>query len=324
MDYKRGVAAHFPLFPAGWYHACTRRDLDRGPKKIVLGDDEFVVFRAADGAPAALANRCVHLGADLSRGCVVNGRIRCPFHEWEFARDGRCVRIPAADSVPDFARQLAYPTHAHGDFVFICNRVTPPYSCPFFDDVAPGDLCAARPFTFDAELPWYMVAANGFDMQHFRAAHNRTLIGDPIVDQPTPKSMRISAQFAVTGAGVRDAITRRFSGRQVTMTITSWCGTTVLAKAQFQRTTSYGYVSITPLDAGRTRIRTIVWVPRRASPLAQAVLDPIDAAVRRLFIRAFLRDDQDITQGIRYTPGTLIDADAVLKSYLDWLAAAVT
>jgi hypothetical protein len=207
--------------------------------------------------------------------------------------------------------------------VFVASDPRPPFDCPFFAGVSPDDLVPARPFVMEVGLPWHMVAANGFDLQHFRAAHDRTLLNEPIIEQPSPFSRTIRATFAVSGSGWRDRLTRAFSGPQVTMSVTSWSGTMILVTARFRRTTSYGMVCVTPLTADRSRLTTIVWVPRSRGALGRALFDPVDAAVRRSFIRAFMRSDQGRSEGTRYTPGTLIDADAALRDYFTWLEGIV-
>ena len=317
------IPSAFPDLPWGWYYGCQLRDLYRGPIKVQVGRGTYVVFRTEAGHVAALDARCVHMGADLSLGCVVGEQLRCPFHEWEFSGDGACVRIPASAEVPAFARQRSYPVAVRGPHVFLFNQPSSLFDMPFYDGRLPDDLLPAAPFDATVGLPWYMVAANGFDLQHFRAAHDRTLIGEPIVERIAPFARRITARFAVTGQGVRDRLTRRFSGPEVTMTVTSWGGTIVLVTAEFRRTTSYGMVCITPIGADRSHLRTIVWVPRRSGAIARALVDPLDAAVRRSFIRAFMRSDQERSEGIRYTPGTLIGADATLADYFTWLGETV-
>jgi hypothetical protein len=62
----------------------------------------------------------------------------------------------------------------------------------------------------------------------------------------------------------------------------------------------------------------IVWVRRRPGAWGRCV-DPLDAALRRAFIRAFVRDDQQRSDGVRFNRATLIPADALLLNYLDWL-----
>src|SRR5206468_707675 len=112
-------------------------------------------------------------------------------------------------------------------------------------------------------------------------AHDRTIVGEPIIESPSPFARRITATYDVTGSGWRDELTRRFSGSQVRMSVTVWTGTNILVTAAFARTTSFGMVFIRPLGETRTHLRTIVWVPRRRGILARAVADPLDALVRR-------------------------------------------
>src|SRR5438046_2897031 len=97
--YFRATHAHPSVVPIGWYYACRARDLRSAPVALELGDIKYVAFRGASGSPTVLDARCSHMGADLGMGCVVNGVIHCPLHDWQYAGDGACVRIPASDQI---------------------------------------------------------------------------------------------------------------------------------------------------------------------------------------------------------------------------------
>lgn len=305
--------------PDGWFLAARLRDLRRRPQAVWLLGREYAVFLGAGGEPSVLDGRCVHMGARLAKGCVIDGALQCPFHGWRFGPDGVCRSIPAGDAIPDFARQRAYPTQTVGDLVFFSPGQTPAWDVPFFELKDPSRMLGSRTIEFDLAVPWYMVAANGFDIQHFRAAHDRTLIGEPIVTAPDEHSRQITARFAVTGTGWRDRLTRAASGPDVTMQIRSYRGLIVLVTARFRRTTSYGMTSILPQGPTRTIVRTIVWVDASASAITRRFADPIHAAVRRSFIRAFMKSDADRCHGLRYNPGTFIEADRVQAEYLRWV-----
>jgi phenylpropionate dioxygenase-like ring-hydroxylating dioxygenase large terminal subunit len=260
------------------------------------------------------------MGADLSQGCVKAGRLACPLHGWEYSRDGSCAHIPASPAIPGFARQQCFPVEECGGQVFFFNRPQASYPLPFFPGVRPTDLLPARPFEFVIDAPWHLVSANGFDVQHFHCAHDRTLLGEPTVDSPHPFSFRLRAMFRVAGDSLRDRLTRQFSGSEMEMTVENWAGNLVLVVARFPRTTSYGMVSFTPLARNRTRIRNIVWVPRSRHPLLRCMVDPLDAMIRRHFIREFVRSDADRSAGLRFASERMISADKVLVDYLEWLA----
>ena len=310
----------FNSAPASWYYVGNVAELLRGPQRFELpGGHQFVAFREVDRPSAVLGGRCSHMAADLSKGCVKDGRIVCPLHGWEYGADGRCASIPALSEIPPFAKQAAFPVEERGGHVFFFNRPEARFPFPFFDGMNDTQLLAAPPFEFTVDAPWYLVSGNGFDVQHFRCAHDRTLLGTPVVDSPHPFAWRMRARFRVTGDSLRDRMTRRFSGPEMEMTVENWCGNLVLVTAKFQRTCSYGLVSFVPLDKERTKVRNIVWVPRSRNAVAQCLVDPLNSLIRRYFIREFVRSDVDRSDGLRFHPKRMTSADKELADYLGWL-----
>lgn len=310
----------FGLSPPAWYYFGPLSQLAQGPVRLELPNGQaFVGFQTRTGAVAVLSARCCHMNTDLARGCVVGERLACPLHGWEFGVDGRCERIPVQAEVPAFARQTAYPAAIHRGHVFFHSQPEARYPLPFFENTAPEALHPARPFTLEADVPWYFVGANGFDVQHFLGAHDRVLLAPPQIDAPSPFSLRITVRFAVAGRSFADALTRRFAGPEVTMTITSWAGTILTVTAKFRRTTSYGLMTVHPLAGHRTRARVIVWVRRSRSSAGRTLLDPVNAAVRRAFIRRFLTSDIERMSEVRHHPNRLLPIDAPFARYLDWL-----
>jgi hypothetical protein len=259
------------------------------------------------------------MSANLGSGRVCGESLICPLHGWEFGPDGLCAKIPSSDSIPAFARQGSYPVEERGGHVFFFNRKLARFPLPFFEGVNPGEILAAKPFELTAETPWYFVGANGFDIQHFHMAHDRTLLGEPQVIPMPPFGRRVVAKFAVSGDTIQDRLTRMLAGPTVTMEVTSWCGTVIVVEAHFRRTTSYGIFNVLPIDNLRTLGRVIVWVKRSQIGVGRAMFDSMNAAMRRIFIRAFLSSDLPRIAGLQYHPEKLIAADGVLADYFAWL-----
>ena len=311
----------FSPWPPGWYYLCRSRDLRPGPIGVELGRLRLVAFRNNDdGVVSVLDGRCSHMGTWLDRGTVHKGKIRCPLHGWEYASDGQCTHIPASQKLPPFACQTVYPSIEIRGHVLVFNAPGARFPMPFFEGRSPDDLVPAEPFDFIGAVPWYMIGANAFDVQHFHNAHDRKLLSAPCIDCPAPFARRIVAAYEVTGNSIRDALTRKFAGPQVRMSITVWAGSLILVTASFRRTTSYGMVLVRPLGPCRTLMRTIVWVQRGASAFSRAVFDPINTWIRRHFIREFLKQDAVRANGAGYHPTTLIDADSEMLQYFNWLA----
>ena len=78
-----------------WYVAAWSRELRRSPLGRTLLGRRIALFRRPDGGACAIAARCPHRGADLSRGRCTDGTIECPFHGWRFDARGQCVAVPS-------------------------------------------------------------------------------------------------------------------------------------------------------------------------------------------------------------------------------------
>jgi phenylpropionate dioxygenase-like ring-hydroxylating dioxygenase large terminal subunit len=313
-------AEKFPAFPVSWYLFGSANELDRGPISKDLFGRRLAAFRTAAGDIVVLDARCCHLGSDLGRGRVVDDALECPFHNWRFGADGRCRHIPASQNIPAFARQTSYPVVERNGLLFVFRGSQPRFPLPFFPDCRADDFLPARPFEAVLDCPWYMVGANAFDLQHFRAAHDRRLVSTPVVDCPHAFARRATATFRVAGDSYRDHLTRWFAGNTVTMAITDWCGNMMFATATFRRTTSYGMVVTEPLGERKVRVQVVVFVPRSASRIARRCCDAVRARVRRYFIRAFLRSDGERLSGAQYRPQALIEADRDMAEYFHWLS----
>lgn len=80
-----------------WWPVATSAQLKPAqPLARTLLGVPLVLFRTAEGAPAALPDRCPHRSAPLSQGKVRDGEVECPYHGWRFDRGGRCTRVPGA------------------------------------------------------------------------------------------------------------------------------------------------------------------------------------------------------------------------------------
>ncbi len=216
----------------------------------------------------------------------------------------------------------SYPAVERHGFVFFFLGEHALFPLPFFPGEDPDEFRPAKPFDAVLECPWWMVGANVFDVQHFRGAHDRRLISPLEVDTPAPRARRISGTFSVLGETVRDRLVRRLGGERVEMSFTDWCGNIIIATPRFRRTTSYGMLITEPLGRQRVLVHGIVFVRRSRAPAGRLLFDPLHAAVRRYFIKAFLQSDARLgTKGLRYSPERLLEGDDELIRYFDWLAS---
>jgi 3-ketosteroid 9alpha-monooxygenase subunit A len=96
-------------FARGWHCVGLARDFRDGqPHAVEAFGTKLVVWADADGELHVLDGYCRHMGGDLTQGTVKDGNIACPFHDWRWSGEGRCVSIPYAKRVPLRARTRAW------------------------------------------------------------------------------------------------------------------------------------------------------------------------------------------------------------------------
>ncbi|MBN3891946.1 MAG: Rieske 2Fe-2S domain-containing protein [Nostoc sp. JL31] len=78
-----------------WYPVTFVKDLPANhPHSFSLYDEPLVLFKDKDGQLICLADRCPHRTAKLSEGQIIDGKIECLYHGWQFGSDGQCLHIP--------------------------------------------------------------------------------------------------------------------------------------------------------------------------------------------------------------------------------------
>ncbi|MDE2396122.1 MAG: aromatic ring-hydroxylating dioxygenase subunit alpha [Burkholderiales bacterium] len=92
-----------------WYVAAWNHELGREPRAARILGDDIVLYRKADGTPAALEDACPHRKLPLSMGRIQGDHIECGYHGMTFDCSGRCVKVPGAGHIPSAAVVRSYP-----------------------------------------------------------------------------------------------------------------------------------------------------------------------------------------------------------------------
>ena len=118
------------------------RMAQRPVKAVTLLGQHLVLFKDACNGWGLLDRDCAHRGADLSFGrleaAAQGGGLRCPFHGWKFAPDGRCLETPAepaGSKLCDRIKQRSYPVIEKSGvlFAWLGDEGTVPPPFPEFD-----------------------------------------------------------------------------------------------------------------------------------------------------------------------------------------------
>ena len=114
------VGAPRSRFARGWHCLGLAEPFRDGkPHAIEAFGTKLVVFATGDGTLNVLDAYCRHMGGDLTQGTVKGEAIACPFHDWRWAGNGKCVQIPYAKRIPLRARTRSWLTLERNKQLFV-------------------------------------------------------------------------------------------------------------------------------------------------------------------------------------------------------------
>ncbi len=104
-----------------WQPLALSSDVQDLPFATKLLGEDLVVFRTRAGQLGVLHKHCSHRGASLEFGLISDEGIRCGYHGWHFAADGRILEVPAETKPGSYARRIchgAYPVLEYKGIIF--------------------------------------------------------------------------------------------------------------------------------------------------------------------------------------------------------------
>lgn len=176
----------FPI-PTGWFFIEYSDALKPGEmKNVQCLDQEWVVFRGESGKAGVSDPFCPHLGAHMGHGGkVVGDNLRCPFHHWEYDRDGWCRAIPYASAMPPITQRQpvlrTLPVVEKYGLIWGWhhpNAEPPAWELPEIPEMDSPDYVKPHRASWPIQQAIQELAENGVDFPHLKFLH-----GNPEVPQ---------------------------------------------------------------------------------------------------------------------------------------------
>ena len=145
----------------------------RWTKRVRLLGEDLVLFKDREGRLGLVAEYCPHRRASLAYGIPTRDGIRCPYHGWEFGRDGRCLSQPYETERSAFRDRVGtsgYPVEELGGLLFAYLGPQPRPLLPRYDGfVTEGTIRMLG----HALIPvnWLQIMENSFDPVHTEWLH---------------------------------------------------------------------------------------------------------------------------------------------------------
>jgi phenylpropionate dioxygenase-like ring-hydroxylating dioxygenase large terminal subunit len=161
-----------PILTREWFVIANADEVTAAkPLAVEALGKKIVLWRTGAGI-VAWEDLCVHRGARLSLGRIVDGCLQCPYHGWTYDGSGRCVKIPAHpdQTPPPRARVGVLPCREAFGWVWT-SFDDPAAAFPEFPEWgAEGYRCFVRgPYRVRAQGP--RIVENFLDLAHFAFVH---------------------------------------------------------------------------------------------------------------------------------------------------------
>jgi phthalate 4,5-dioxygenase oxygenase subunit len=172
-----------------WIPAAMSSELrpDGDPMRLMLLGEKLIAFRDSDGRVGIMDHRCPHRRASLYFGRNEQGGIRCVYHGWKYAVDGRCLdmmNIPETREFREKVRAKAYRTAEHNGivYVFMGSRENLPPLPRFECNLVPGEELHVQ-FTL-RECNWLQAVDGELDTSHVGIMHFGAVDRDALKNDP--------------------------------------------------------------------------------------------------------------------------------------------
>jgi Rieske 2Fe-2S family protein len=183
------------IFYKRWIMVCREEEVAGAGDYMVVavGDESVLVVRDGDGQIYAHFNVCRHRGTRIctnDHGQFGTDGIRCPYHAWSYATDGRLLTAPLMKDTPGFCQEDMGLFKVHvglwGGFVFV-NLDEHPVSFEHemdaligkFDDWKLPELRIAHSLHYTLKCNWKLILQNYQECYHCPGVH-------PLLSKWTP------------------------------------------------------------------------------------------------------------------------------------------
>jgi phthalate 4,5-dioxygenase oxygenase subunit len=196
-----------------WVPALLSTELpepDGTPVRIRLFGEDLVAFRDSSGAIGLLEEKCPHRCASLALGVNHKNGLRCLYHGWKFAVDGRCLERPTEPGGANSGhniRAVAYSTHEAGGVVWA--YMGPAELKPVFPDLEWLNMKDghAVPFKIQEDCNYAQCVEGTIDTAHAGVLHREQPWDAPAkYDHEKDLAPKLEVQFTTYGmryAGLR-------------------------------------------------------------------------------------------------------------------------
>lgn len=170
------------VFGRSWVHVADTTEL-REPGAYVaatIGTTPVLVIRSHDGVLRGFLNVCRHRGATLvEESGQCEHQLRCPYHAWSYATDGRLVGMPFREEfVAQDLNLIPIRIGVAAPLVFAClDREAPAFEhwlgklAPALERARGSEMTPVCQLDYEVTANWKVAVENALDSYHLPTVH---------------------------------------------------------------------------------------------------------------------------------------------------------
>ena len=164
-----------------WQPICPLAELtpQKPMKRVRMLGEDLIVLRMPDGTYGLMQERCQHRGASLYYGFLEDDGLRCAYHGWKYALDGRCIEQPFEPAGSTFRERVCQPAYSVEQLAgLLFAYMGPPERKPLvprWDVLARRDGTRAIYIHAVLEANWLQPMENAVDTVHTYFLHGHMM-----------------------------------------------------------------------------------------------------------------------------------------------------
>ena len=189
-----------------WYVAGWASEFGDELRRVLILEENLLMFRATTGQVIALEDRCPHRQLPLSMGKRIGDEVQCGYHGMNFDCTGKCGRVPGQAGVPAQAVVESYQIHEKHGIVWVWmgdQEKADPNDVFDMAELQDPQWCAHQGDQLYLKSNYLNVAENLVDPAHVSFVHSTTL-GSP-ASEDVPVQFDTKADPLVAWRWIRNA-----------------------------------------------------------------------------------------------------------------------
>ncbi len=323
---KHKVFNNWDIVTKGWYVACESSELKAGKVlSTYLNGQKLVLWRTKDGV-ACTDGFCPHMGVDLAIGKVVDEKLQCFFHHWQFDKGANCVHIPCGEEVPKNLKFNSYATEEKYGHIWVWPEAQTEEAVLDIPGLEGHELIYKADKAYERTCHYHITMINGIDPQHLRTVHNISIDMDIDIDETKSNHIEFTLNGKFPTATLQERMGKFLLGESYSysMKYADGClaALTMLRGAKlFNKYTLpelkmlFAYSLV---EEGKILVRPI-FVNKKSKGIFAPFLNFFKLFMTKRFFKMLQGEDGMVYENIRFNTTAFLKLDAPVVKYISYL-----